>query len=516
MVRPIYLLAASLTCAVSALAQVQSPAVATAQTRSHVERFSTIEMRAERAEADAGAKLATNPNDTEALNLHAAARVRLGHYNEAYEDLRRAVSLKPDSSEYQANLGYALWKLGRVDEAMNAERAALKLDDKNFMAHHQLGRFLLSTGDQKQLAESAAHLRRAIELDARQYDVRFELIAAYRALGNRAEASNQLDFLFDAKPSDPRVFYMSGLLASDRDDLEMAIKEFREALQRDPALLGALQDLGLAYAKLKRWPDAVETFRELARRDADAVDAAYLYALALFNVGRVEESEREVRRALRINAGAVEAHTLLGVILASRGNAASEASESLSQAIALNPKSFDAHFYLGRVLYATKDYANAVKELRAAVDLNPRHAEARFFLGTALESAGESEAAMTEYQELVNLDAQSAIGQMGLGALLVKQGKTEEAISVLKRATSLDPKSFEAHWALGRAFALAERFPEAVEVLKTATTLAPYRADAHYQLGLALRRLGRAEEAAREFSLVDKLNTEFRTNTTPK
>ncbi len=351
---------------------------------------------------------------------------------------------------------------------------------------------------------------------ARQYDVRFELIAAYRALGNRAEASSQLDFLWDARPSDPRVFYMSALLASDRNDLQAAIKDFKEALRRDPTLLGAWQDLGLAYVKLTRWQEAVETFAELARRDAGAVDAAYLHALSLFNAGRPTDAEREVRRAIRINEGATEAHTLLGVILASRGNANGEAGEALSQAVALNPNSFDAHFYLGRVLYVTKDYAGAVNELRAAVGLQPRHAEARFFLGTALEAAGESRSAMSEYEELVKINAQSAIGQAGLGALLVKQGKTEEAINALKRATSLDPKSFEAHWSLGRAFTLAERFSEASEVLKTAVSLAPYRADAHYQLGLALRRLGRAEEAAREFALVDKLNTEFRTSTAPR
>lgn len=515
MIRLFHLITVFLVYAMSALAQGVAPGVAV-PARSHVERFRTPETRAERVEAETNEKLIVNPNDAEALNLRAAARVRFGRYAEAYEDLRRAVSLKPGNSEYQANLGYVLWKLGRSDEAVSAERVALKLDEKNFMAHHQLGRFLLRTGEPKQLAEAATHLRRALELDPRHYDVRFELIAAYRALGSAAEASTQLDFLWDARPSDARVFYMSALLASDRGDLQAAIKDFKVALHRDPTLLGAWQDLGLAYVQLKHWPEAVETFAELARRDVDAVDAAYLHALALFNAGRATDAEREVRRALRINAGAAEAHTLLGVILASRGNASAEALEALAQAVALNPNSFDAHFYNGRVLYATKDYSGAVKELRSAVGLNLRHAEARFFLGTALEALGESGAAMAEYQELVKIDAESAIGQLGLGALLLKQGKTEEAINALKRSTSLDAKSFEAHWALGRAFALTERFSEAVEVLNTAVSLAPYRADAHYQLGLALRRLGRAEEAAREFALVDKLNTEFRTSTAPK
>ena len=511
----LFQLFAALLCASATLAQEAGQGPAASQPRSHAERFSTPEMRAGRAEADATAKLAANPDDAEALNLRAAARVRLGKHREAYEDLRRAAALKPANAEYQANLGYVLWKLGRVDDAVAAERAALKLDDKNFMARHQLGRILLRLSDPKHLPEAAEQLRRAVELNPRQYDVRFELIAAYRALGDRAGASSQLDFLRDARPSDPRVFYVSALLASDRDDLGAAVKDFKEALRRDPSLLGAWQDLGLAYVKLGRWPEAVETFAELARRDREAVDAAYLHALALFNAGKMAEAEAEARRALRINAGAVEAHTLLGVILAARGDSNDEAAESLAQSVALNPNSFDARFYLGRVQYALKDYAGAVANLRAAAQLNPRHQEARFFLGTALESAGESEAALQQYQELVKLDERSAVGQLGLGALLVKQGKTEEAVAALRRAVALDPNNFEAHWALGRALARGENFPEAIESLRKAVALAPRRSDAHYQLGLALRRAGRAEEAAREFAIVEKLNTEFRTSTKP-
>ncbi|HEU4390366.1 MAG TPA: tetratricopeptide repeat protein [Blastocatellia bacterium] len=499
-------------CAGFAGAQT-SPAT-TAQQRSHVERFSTTEARAERVESETSAKLATNPDDTEALNLRALARMRFGHYQQACDDLRRAVSLKPNVAAYQANLGFALWKLGRVDEAMTAERAALKLDEKNFTANYQLGRFLLRSGKRDQVADAVTYLRRALELEPGQYDARFELISAYRALGDNAHATNQLNLLKDARPSDPRVSYMSAVLATDRDDFESAIRDFKDALRRDPSLYNAWQDLGLAYAKLKRWPDAVETFAELASRQTGSVEAAYLHALSLLNAGRAGEAEPEVRRALRLNAGAAEAHTLLGVILASKGTANVEAIESLSQAIALTPASFDAHFYLGRVLYSMKDYSGAVRELREAARLNPRRAETRFFLGTSLESAGESEAAMAEYQELIKIDSESAIGQLGLGALLVKQGRTTDAIAALERSIRLDPQNFESRWALGRAFVIANRFGEAVDALKSAVAIAPNRADAHYQLGLALRRLGRSEEAAQEFAIVERINTEFRTNTT--
>jgi tetratricopeptide (TPR) repeat protein len=488
------------------------------QARSHIERFTAPAVRAERIETDTSARLASNPNDAEALNSRAYARMSLGRYPEAAEDLRRAVGLKPENAEYHAGLGYALWKIGRHTEAIETERKAINIDDKNFTAHYQLGRFLLFTGgDNKgQLAEAATHLRRALEIDPRRSEVRFDLLTVYRTLGDAAQAIAQLKLLENARPSDPRVTYVDALLASDRGDLNAAIHGFREALRHDPTLHGAWQDLGLAYIKLERWKDAADTFAELLKRQPNAVEASYFHALALYNTGRVAEAERETRRTLRLDAGASAAHILLGIILASRGGADAEASEALLQAMALAANSFDANFYLGRVQYAMRDYAAAAQSLRTATKLNSRHAEARFFLGTALEAAGDSQAALIEYQKLIEIDPQSAIGQVGLGALLIKQGKVEEAIAALKNAANLDPKSFEARWALGRALSLAERFAEAVESLQVAVTLMPDRPDAHYQLGLALKRLGRAEEANRHFAIVNQLNTSFRTNAPAK
>jgi tetratricopeptide (TPR) repeat protein len=508
----LFVLTFCLSCAAAFAQERATPSTApTPGPRSHVERFSSPQALAARAEAESTAKIKANPSDAEALNSRAYARMGLGRYQEAVEDLRRAVAIDPNRADYHANLGYAFWKTGRRAEALDSERTALKLDDKNFTAHFQLGRFLLLSGDKSQLAEAARHLRRALELDPRRSEIRFDLLTIYRTLNDQPNAIAQLNLLQDARPADPRVTYADALLASDRNDLTAAVRGFRETLRLDPTLHGAWQDLGLAFIKLKRWPDAVETFTELARRQSDSVEAAYFHALSLFNVGRIDEAERESRRALRLDAGAAAAHTLLGIILASRGGADAEASDVLSQAIALDPNSFDAHFYLGRVQYAMSDFAAAAKSLRAAVSLNQRHSEARFFLGTSLESAGESDAAFAEYQKLVEMDQRSAIGQVGLGALQVKQGKIDEAIATLKRAIALDAKIFEAHWALGRALALNERFPEAIESLRVAVTLLPERADAHYQLGLALRRAGRVEEARAEFATVERLNAEFRT-----
>lgn len=478
--------------------------------RSHVERFSSPEARASKVEQEATEKLRKDPNNPEAVNDRALARLRLQKFAEAYDDLQRAVQLDPGNADYRANLGYVLWKLARSAEAIQAEREALKIDPRNYTANYQLGRFLLRTGDKDLIKEAAEKLRKALEIDPRQYEVRFELIAAFRELGDTAAALGQLDLLQDAKPSDARVFYVAGLLNADRGDLKSAIADFGEAIRLDPNLYGAWQDLGLAYVKQGRWADAVNAFAELAKRQQNSVEVAYLLSVALYNSNRIAEAESEVRRALRLNTGFAQAHTLLGIILLSKENGIVEALEALMQAVALAPEDFDARLHLGRAQYLSRDYSKALENLEVAVSASPNNIQVRFFLGTVLEALGQAEKALPHYQEIVHLDERSFYGQVGLGALLLKQGKLDEAIQALKQAVSIRPDSFEANWALGRAYILQEDFAEAEAVLQNAVNLQPTRTDARYQWAIALRRNGRLDEARREFDLVDKLNKEFR------
>ena len=485
----------------------------TPPTLSHVERFSTPEARALKIERETTEKIQKEPNNAVVFNERGSARSRLQKYKEALEDFRRAVELDSKNADFRANLGYVLWKLGKADEAVAAEREALKLDDKNFTANFQLGRFLLRTGNEKNVREAAEKLKKAIEIDPRQYEIRFELIAAYRHLNETAAALAQLDILQEALPSNARVNYVSALLQLDRKDFKSAVEAFREALRKDENLPGARQDLGLVFIKRGEWSEAEKTFDELARRQADSPTAAYFHALTLYNLKKLPEAEAEARRALRLDATLADAHILLGIILTTRENSDAEAIESLSQAAALSPANFDAVFYLGRVQYLSKNYTEAVKNLRSAVNLNKTSIEARFFLGSALEAVGDSDAALAEYSELSKLDAKSEFGLIGLGVLQLKKGNTNEAINSLKNAVAVNDKNFEANWALGRAFFLKEDFTSAEEFLKKAVEIAPNRTDARYQLGLTLRRLGKTEEAAKEFALVEQINKEFREGT---
>lgn len=310
--------------------------------------------------------------------------------------------------------------------------------------------------------------------------------------------------------------------------LSALVQEVR-ANPADASKLTQARAVGFELLRAGRYAEAVEVFDAVV--DARPGDGPSLYggALALFNLRRVDEAERVAQDAVRVsvaaaakppsdpseadkaNDQAAEALTLLGVILAVKGDNAGALS-AVTKATELAPKNFDARLALGRALFGAGDPAGAAVAFRAAIALRPQETTARFYLATALETAGDYDSALTEYRALVAVDPKSAEGHLGLGVLLVKLGgeKTKEGIESLERAIALNGDLYEARINLGRALVREGRAGEAVEHLRRAVELAPKNPEPHYQLALAYRRLGKAREAAEEEAIIQKLHAERR------
>jgi tetratricopeptide (TPR) repeat protein len=478
--------------------------------RSHVERFADPKEVAERDEAAATARLRQNARDAEALADRGTARVLLGKLDGALADFRRAAELAPRQTDLHTSIGYILTRLNRRAEARDAFDRALALDPENFLANYHLGRMLLLAGDAK---AAVLNLEKAIAVRPDTAEIRFDLLTAYRLVGDAVKANAQLRYLRQARPRDARIVYAEGLLALDRGDVDAGIEKLRSAIAADPRLVGARQDLALAYIRGARWTDAEPILAEIVGRAPGALEPGYLYALTLFNLGRAAEAEARLRPLAARYPKAAPVVMLLGVVRSANGAPATELVELFRRAVELNPRAFDAQFYLGRALYSARDRVGAIAALDEAVKIDPKHVKARFFLATALEDDGQTEAAAAQYEELARLAPDSPEGHVGLGAVHVKLGELEAAIAALRRAVELDASLFEAHYALGRALVRAGQIDGGVASLARAVELEPERADAHYQLGLALRRAGRAEEAAREFETVERLNEQFRSQT---
>jgi Flp pilus assembly protein TadD len=131
-------------------------------------------------------------------NLGNALR-RAGRLEDACEVLRAVVLAAPKSWQAWHNVGQAYKELKRDDEAAAALRRAVTLEPNDALTHAVLGEVLCNLG---RLNSAVASLQRAINLGLREFPVMSRLGMVYRQLGELAKSEAVLREVVDAVPMD--------------------------------------------------------------------------------------------------------------------------------------------------------------------------------------------------------------------------------------------------------------------------------------------------------------------------
>lgn len=123
------------------------------------------------------AVLALNPDHTDALNYLGYSYADRGiNGEEAVELTRRAVALKPDNGAYVDSLGWALFKVGKVAEALRELQRAAELVEDDPVIFEHLGEIYLI---QEHRDAAKAAWTRALQLDPHNE----KLIKRFREVG---------------------------------------------------------------------------------------------------------------------------------------------------------------------------------------------------------------------------------------------------------------------------------------------------------------------------------------------
>ena len=117
----------------------------------------------DQAEADLRLMLVLDPENADALNaLGYTLADRTERFAEAYELIRQALELRPDNPAIIDSMGWVLFRMGRVEEALPHLRRAFELQRDAEVAAH-LGEALWALGQQD---EARSIWRLGLELDA--------------------------------------------------------------------------------------------------------------------------------------------------------------------------------------------------------------------------------------------------------------------------------------------------------------------------------------------------------------
>jgi tetratricopeptide (TPR) repeat protein len=255
-------------------------------------------------------------------------------FKRALANFDQALALAPNESTVQFNVGTALYRLDRLDEALPHLRAAVEADPEYADAWANLG------ATQQKLDDLPAALdadRKALSLKPDLAWVRYNASAVLLELGRLDEAAGMVGGAETTPASAPHRFVLGKTFTAE-GQYARAVDQYQRALNVVQLPNEALDDFGYALLQLGRAPEAEKYLRIALAQDPNDPAANSNLGNALQQQGRMEEALAAYRQALAVPGGATrpESHNDYGVALARAGRI-EEAIAQFREAVRLDP-----------------------------------------------------------------------------------------------------------------------------------------------------------------------------------
>lgn len=225
---------------------------------------------------------------------------------EAIGQFRRVVDQEPNYVKAHTSLASALAETGETDQAIRHYREAISIRPKHAEAHFRLGQILLG---RDRLPQAEEHLSAAVQADPQAPRFHFFLgrtLAKQNKLDRAVEQYRKEIAVFPNNPL-PYVELAAICLArGDADSVERAIDHYSRAVDLDPTLVPALNNLAWIYATgSTNTPRNGNRAVLLAERAAELTGNSVpqmldTLAAAYAEVGQFDRAVQTVRKALAL------------------------------------------------------------------------------------------------------------------------------------------------------------------------------------------------------------------------
>ncbi len=311
-----------------------------------------------------------------------------------------------------------LYKDGKLQEAANQFREAIRDEPDNAKAHQRLGIVLAAIG--------------TITQDEAQR----------KEIDDTAILEEKQSAKLDPKHFLPHV--VLGQIYANRGQFEEAVKEFKQAITLKPDSFRSHLDLGIAYTHLDKETEALAAYRKAAEIKPDA-------AVPHINIGVLLQSQGDFKNAI----------------------------EAENKALSLKPNPYEAHaanFNMGNIYADANDPDNAIKAYQAALKINPKHLLSQSGVGWMQAKKGNYDEAIATQRKVLKSAQDPIMASIARGRLataLADKGNTKEAEKEFQKCMDIKPPNPITMMEYGRYLEKAGRKSEAKKQFQNALTIQP-------------------------------------------
>ncbi len=226
-----------------------------------------------------------------------------GDYAKASELARVHLRRFPNDAPVRMILARTELAQGKFDEAFENIRRVLSLDPKNIDALYYLS--LLA----KELAQREN--QRLVSLAPDSYRVHQLLGEAAVTAGNKGEAEKEFLEALKINPGSVEVLTELGELKRSEGKFKEAINYYMQAERSGTLSYEIAYGLGACFSSMTKYPEAIEWFQRAVALALDSAAGRFALGNALFHKGELEPAISELKASLQIDPGMRQAYLLL-------------------------------------------------------------------------------------------------------------------------------------------------------------------------------------------------------------
>ena len=190
----------------------------------------------------------------------ALARLQNINYSNSFALFQRSIDVVGDNDLAFTNIGDALARSGRVDEAMQYFAKTIKRLPNHPNAYYNYGVCLVMKGDDKQ---ALPYFLQAIKLNPKLINAYMNISQIENRKGNYDEAVNLIKKSLEIDDNDLNVHYNYGIILTAQGKLKEAIPHYLFVLKRDPSYLPARINLAQIYDQAGLYNESIAQYEML-------------------------------------------------------------------------------------------------------------------------------------------------------------------------------------------------------------------------------------------------------------
>ncbi len=223
-----------------------------------------------------------------------------GDYPLADEHYRTSFVIAPNYGAPLNGLGEILRMQGRTQDAIAVFKQVIQMEDRYFLAHHNLG-------------------------------------TAYAELGQWEDALREFQRTIELKPTVPEPYYNIGDLYLQQQRFDLAEQYFRKALNIAPGLYPAYIKLGALCQQTQRPDEAAQLYQTAARLQPNNPEPLMHFGNLYASQGKNEAAKQAFMRAIKLAPSWSEGHLGLAKLYLIAYQDRAKARYHFSRALELDP-----------------------------------------------------------------------------------------------------------------------------------------------------------------------------------